>query len=139
MGMRRLLLAFALISPPTAAIGQNGVARPRVVLEVRIRDAMRGDSAAAPNAIRDGLQRDSLVEVLGQRPIRGQRLRGARYYAIAVFRPARHAQTVEIHAFDVETGRVVVRDSVTFVPAQLAESLAAVGRRVAQAVAADRP
>ena len=98
--------------------------------------AAAADSAFALSELVKSLQADSLVEVLVRPPQPGQAVRGATYIVAALIRPAGDGLSLDVRAFNSASSQIVARASARALAAARIDTLNAVGRRVAQAIAA---
>lgn len=137
--MKHLAFLIAFATPMTVVMGQNSAARPTIAILVTATDVKPGDSAAVSNALRRGLQIDSVVELLERPPTPGQPLRGANYFVTTLVRPAGDTLAVHLRVFNVLTSRIVASETASSAAGNLTDSLTAIGRRIARTVAAGKP
>jgi hypothetical protein len=134
--MTMRVLALALLLPVGTIAGQRASARLTVGLSVSATDVAAGDSSIAAAALARGLRADSLVELV-ERPTQPEpSVRGAQFMvAVSVNRVGDNVR-LNARAFNVETSAIAVRMFVSASTATLGDSATAVGRRIAQALAA---
>ena len=134
--MTRTVAALLLVFFGTHLGAQTTAARPSIAVVVTSQEVAASDSTFAVNELIRSLQVDSLVEVLERPPQPGQVVRGARYTIAALLRQAAGGLRLDVRVFNTQTSQVMIRKSTTALATTRADSVRALGRRVASAIAA---
>lgn len=137
--MRLCDVAIMLLIPATTMSAQGGPARPTVAVRVSAASASAADSGGALAALRRGLQTDSLVEFVDGPPPAMPPNRGAQFIVAALIRRTGDLVALNTSTFNVGTSAIAVSMSTTATAGTLGDSAAAVGRRIARVLAANRP
>ena len=137
--VKSLAFLFAIVATPAAVFAQSGAVRPTVAVVITAANVPPGDSVLVVNSVRRGLEADSVVEFLERPPRPGQAPRPATHIVTAIVRPVGERLVVNTRTFNVLNSQIVARENASTAAASLADSLTAIGRRIARAVAADKP
>jgi hypothetical protein len=142
--MRSLAVVFAFVGAAPRLLAQQPAPPTRVVIQVtqRVTVVLRitgemapHDSSSLMEAIRRGIQVDSLVEIVERPPKPGDAIRPARYMVTTATNQVGSMHMSSLRVIDMETGTMVLRESTRAVPDALPDSLAEMGRRVARSLA----
>jgi hypothetical protein len=141
--MKVSALLFLSVVAAAPALGQPAMrvtVRPTVrLMRVMMTDVSAADSATIESALLVALRADSTVEVL-ETPLvpAGQPVRGARFVVTGVAQTRGEVVMLSFRTFNTENSEILDRSSTRARLPDLADSVTAAGRRIAQSIAATR-